>query len=124
MFAHIAEQEAKIREDLDRRIDEYQSSLAAVSALVGLEHHAGFKQFLKAVEEVSQKCEDKLRTITGTDSEIRILQGRAQAFREVLTLCHGGLPLQKRLADLLQAAQDQKRKTILANGNVVPQGST
>jgi hypothetical protein len=124
MFGHIAEQEAKIRDDLDRRIDDYQSSLAAVGALVGLEHHAGFKHFLKAVEETSQKCEDKLRSYTGTDAEMRILQGRAQAFKEVLAVCHGGIPLQKRLADLLQAAQDQKRKTILANGNVVPQGST
>lgn len=120
VFAPTGQQEQRVREEIDQRITSYAAQLEAVKALVGLEMHSGFRQFLKAVDDASQKCEHQLRVMAGDDSQLRVMQGRAQAFREVLNLCRGGIPLQERLATLLAEAEDQKKKNVLPNGKVIP----
>lgn len=120
LFAPVADQERKVREELDHRIQSYQVQLEAVKALATLEMNMGFRQFLKAVDDASQRCEQQLRTLDGTDSQLRVIQGRAQAFREVLALCRDGQRLQERLAVLLSEAQDQRQRRILPNDKVIP----
>ena len=120
LFAPVSEQERRVRDDLDKRIESYQVQLEAVKALASLEMNIGFRQFLKAVDDASQRCEQQLRTLDGTDSQLRVVQGRAQAFREVLSLCRDGQRLQERLAVLLAEAQDQRARAILPDGKVIP----
>ena len=120
MFAPIQEQERDYREQIDRQIEHYQAEMRALEQLAGLEHHLGFRTFVESIRLAAERSQSQLVTGKGSDSEMRVEQGRAQAFREVLDLCRQGQKKLERLAVLLQQAQDLRAKTVLPDGKVLP----
>lgn len=120
IFAPIQEQERELREKLDHRIDAYEVEIRALQQLTSLESHMGFRTFVKAIEGRCTQTDGLLRAAKGTDSEMRTIQGRAQAYHEILDICRNGQKQLDRLAPLLKEAQDQKAHAVLPDGKVIP----
>lgn len=120
MFASVQEQERQYREQLDQRIANHEAEMRSLEQIAGLEHNLGFRTFVESVRIACERATTQLVAGKGSDSEMRVEQGRAQAFKEVLELCRQGQKKLERVAVLLREAQDLRAKTILPDGKVLP----
>lgn len=118
----IKRQEAEALAQHDRAIASFQSALRIRNPIVALEGDPRFQVFLTSLKALAKDAEEEL-VRASSDVEMRQLQGRVRALREVADICANAKTEATRLEKQLQDAQSQKEQAVLRGGRVVPAGT-
>lgn len=82
----VRDREAKEEAELRRAKERLEREINLGRRASTLQHQPGYQDFVKAVEGVHQAVITKMVGCNGDDSLMRVLQGKAQALGDVLTL--------------------------------------
>ena len=120
IFAPVGEVEQRIVRELDERIVHLQQRIRFAQTVASLEGVSAWSTFVGVLDDLGARAESQMRDHTGTDSELRVLQGRAQTYRWIIDLCRKHRQLAETLAAELTKLQDRKAKAVLPGGKVAP----
>lgn len=106
--AHDREEEAGLRSQI-QRIDQQLDLKRRASALRSA---TGFEEFLGSIKTLAAGVERDLVTTVSADSYMRVLQGKAQALRDIQTLLASPEAITTQLAEERAALQNQLDLTL------------
>ncbi len=121
-FFNQKEQERKIIARIDTEATNLQSAITLAERLVVLKASPGWKPFVQAIEDMRAYRRQELEFSTGSDSELRILQGRCKELGAILSLMNRTDQNKEVLASRLLHLEAERAAYVREDGKVVPQG--
>lgn len=115
-------QEAKLRRNFDNEINNLEGAVNLASKILALKGNAGWQEFLKALEDCRFYRRQELELSSGTDGELRILQGRCREIGAILSLMTQTEKNTEILANRLQGLKKEREAFIRPDGKVQPRG--
>ena len=121
IFSPIRDNEQRYIRKLDSEIDKLRRERDLASIVAQLADDGRFQAFLKVIAESAAEAEAQLRDDVEADNdELRVLQGKAQAYRWVANVClHYRVKAQAIDAELAKK-EALRRQTVLPDGRVNP----
>lgn len=109
---HAQEAAKRLKVSLDRM----DRAMAMGTAILSLKQSGGFQEFLKATEDLKVHLLQSMENFHGADSELRVLQGRAQGLTQVIGLMRSTESSLKALAERRKTVQDSLDDIERSNG--------
>lgn len=116
-----SEVEDQIKAATKERIDSLQRQIALVQRIMPLKHSPGFKEFESTVQDCLDHAQNEMVNGTRGNEQMRVLQGRCQAFGSILAFMRNSEQQLQNLAQQLEAAQGQAAQVVRPDGKVVPE---
>jgi hypothetical protein len=120
-FPNVLEVEDRIRKEAKETVDRLERGINLAQRVLTLKSAPGFQQLVESIANLETHAK---RQMVGaeqvTDSELRILQGRCQAFGSILAIMRKAEQHVENLAQQLAHAKERAAKTIRPDGKVVP----
>lgn len=117
----IKETEAKIRKESQGEIDRLERVINLGKRMLSIKSSPGFQQFEAALKDLRTHSQNEMVGCTAANEQLRILQGRCQAFGSILALMRNTEQNLQSLAQQLETAQHKAASIIREDGKVVPE---
>ena len=117
----VAEHEDEIRQRTKGEIDRIERAYALGQRTLVLKGSPGFDPFVQAIEDLRTHAKNQMVDCTAGNEQLRILQGRCQAFGSILALMRNTERNLQTLAQQLEAAKQKAAVAIRPDGRVVPE---
>lgn len=85
-FEKVSETEKRIREEAEGKVDRIERAINLAQRMLVLKNAPGFQPFQKAVEDLLTASSQEMVGCVAGNEQLRILQGRCQAFSSILAL--------------------------------------
>lgn len=115
-------QEKSYRDQLDSQISNLKGAVNLASKILALKGNAGWSEFQKAIEDCRAYRRVELELSTGTDAELRILQGRCRELGAILSLMTETEKNTETLATRLRGLTEEREAFVRPDGKVQPRG--
>lgn len=120
-WEQVRETEERITKQIRGDIDRLTRVINTAQRLLTIKNAPGYQQFEQSIEDLRQYAQTEMVGCKGDNDEIRILQGRCQAFSSILALMRRTEHNIQNLSQQLEAAQAQAEKMSLPGGKVRPE---
>ena len=110
------------RRTLDAKINNLTGAVNLAKKILAIKGNAGWQEFVKAVEDCRVWRRQELELSTGTDAELRILQGRCRELGAILSLMVETEANTQTLVDRLQGLESERDAFFHPDGTVLPRG--
>jgi len=117
----IKETEEAIRKQAAEEIDRLERVINLGHRMLTIKSSPGFQQFEQAIQDLRSHAKNEMVACTAGNEQLRILQGRCQAFGSILALMRNTEQNLQSLAQQLQAAQHKAASIIREDGKAVPE---
>jgi len=117
----IKETEAAVTKEALREVDRLKRIINLGQRMLSIKSAPGFQQFEEAVKDLRVHAQNEMVGCTAGNEQLRILQGRCQAFSSILALMRNTEQNIESLAQQLEAAQHKAASVIRPDGKVVPE---
>lgn len=117
----LPEQEERARKQLMGEVDRLERIINAAQRILVLKHAPGFQQFETAVDDLRTHAQNEMVGCVAQNDQLRILQGRCQAFSSILALMRRTEHNIETLATQLDTAKTRVAAIIRPDGKVVPE---
>ena len=107
---------------LDSEINNLKSAIGLAEKILALKGGPGWIEFVKAVEDCRAYRRQELELSTGTDAELRILQGRCHELGAIVSLMTQTEVNTQTLAGRLQSLVLEREVFVKPDGKVRPKG--
>lgn len=115
-------QERAVVTRLDTEIANLNSATALAEKILALKGNAGWQEFVKAIEDCRAHRRVELELSTGTDAELRILQGRCRELGAIVSLMTQTEKNTEALVARRKALEEERALFVRDDGKVVPKG--
>jgi hypothetical protein len=116
-------QERRLRERLDEEIRKLDGTLGLAKKTLALQNAPGWQEFLKAVEDCRAHRRVELELCSGSNDEVRILQGRVRELGALLSMMKNLTSTSEHLEGRLRELQGERQARVRPDGRVIPQGA-
>lgn len=116
--------ERKFVEGLETEIRRLEGAIALADRMLVLTASPGWEPFVQALRDCQGYRRVELELCKGSDSEVRILQGRVREITAMLTLMTQTKQHSEVLSEKLKQLRVQKAAVVRPDGKVQPQGAT
>ena len=116
-------QEEEIVRNLDTEIGNLKSALELADKVRMVQHSPGWDHFVKAVEDCRSYRRQEMELSSGTDTEMRILQGRVRELGAILGLMNKNQSNTKALSSRLEVLKLERQTYVREDGKVQPKGA-
>lgn len=120
-FAGIGGMENGIVEQCRKDAERVERAINAAQRIIPLKHSPGFQQFEQAIEDLRTHAKNEMVACTAGNEQLRILQGRCQAFGSILALMRNAERNIESLSQRLETIQSKAAANIREDGRVVPE---
>lgn len=120
-FWDIREQEKRVREALDNKIQSLKGAIQLADRIIAVQGQPGWEEFAKALEDCRVFRRQELELSSGTDGELRILQGRCRELGAMMALVRHTEKNRDALAQQLKSLQDERAAIVRPDGKINPQ---
>jgi len=120
-WEQVAETEEKIRKQFSGEIDRLTRVINLGQRLLTIKNAPGYQQFEQAVEDLRQYAQTEMVGCKGDGDQLRILQGRCQAFGSILALMRRTEHNIESLSQQLEVVQAKAEQVIQPDGKMKPQ---
>lgn len=120
-WAPVSEAEEKIKSEAKAKVDQLQRAINLAQRISSLKNAPGFQQFEAAIEDLRKHAQDQMVTCTGDHEQLRILQGRCQAYSSIMALMRRTETSIENLSQQLVAVESQVARSVRPDGKVVPE---
>ncbi len=120
-WENVRKTEERISKELNGEIDRITRVINLGQRLLTIKNAPGYQQFEKAVEDLRQYAQTEMIGCKGNNDQLRILQGRCQAFSSILALMRRTEHNLESLVQQLEANQAKAEQIVRKDGKVVPQ---
>jgi hypothetical protein len=117
----LPQQEEDLKKTLLGEVDRLERVINLAQRSLVIQHAPGFKEFQKAVEDLRLGAQNEMVRCVSGNEQLRILQGRCQAFSSILALMRNTERNIQTLATQLAAAKTKAASMIRPDGTVVPE---
>ncbi len=116
--------EKKIVDDLNTEIRQLEGTIVLGRKMMALQSAPGWEPFVKALVDFRIYRRQELELCDGSDSDVRVLQGRVREITAVLSLMRHAERNIDRLEERLSQLQGHKESRVRPDGKVQPAGAT
>lgn len=116
-------QEEEVIRKLDTEIGNLQSALELADKVRMVQHSPGWDHFVKAVEDCRAYRRQEMELCSGSDMEVRILQGRVRELGAILGLMNKNQSNTKALTSRLETLKIERQTYVREDGKVQPKGA-
>ncbi len=102
------------------RIDKLERAMALATRCMVLRNQPGYQDFVKCMEDLHLAAMNELVASTGDSDKIHVIQGKVQAYQNVLNVMRNTENSRDTLAVQLKAAQDEIETMVGPNGRPIP----
>lgn len=118
-FWNVQAQEIHTRDGYRREIDQLQRKINLCRRTLSLRAQSGFKEFLDDIDSLRQVELNKLIGCYSSNENMRIIQGRAQALSDILSLLKDTEKTVEGLEARLSSVQNAMAAAITTDGKVL-----
>lgn len=115
-------QERIIVQKIDAEINNLRGAVGLAEKILALKGNAGWQEFVKAVEDCRVYRRQELELSSGTDAELRILQGRCRELGAIVSLMTQTETNTAVLATRLKGLEGERALFVKDDGKVKPRG--
>lgn len=119
-WEQIDETERRIVDDSNKEVDRLQRVINLGQRLLTIKNAPGYQQFEQAIVDIRSHAQNEMVGCKADNDQLRILQGRCQAFSSILALMRRTEHNLESLAQQLEAAEIKVAATIRPDGKVAP----
>lgn len=119
-FGSVQEQERQYIQDLRDRIRKIEGELGLCNRILVAKNSPGFMEFIKAVTNKRDLTRRDLEVSSGSNEELRVLQGRTQALSSMALILTDTEHLKQNLERELESLKQQYEATARPDGRVIP----
>lgn len=125
LFAPVGEHEERYVRKLDGEIERLRRERDLASIVAQLADDGRFQAFLKVISDSAADAEAQLRDdVRVNNDELRVLQGKAQAYRWVANVCLHYRVKARAIDAEIAKKEAQRKQTVLPDGRVtIPRGT-
>jgi len=98
------------------QIDQLKGAVGLATRCMTLRNQPGYADFVKLVQDIHDAALSELVDSTGDSATVHVLQGKVQAFKNILHVMKNTENQRDALAVQLKAAQDEVATMVDANG--------
>lgn len=120
-FEPIADTEARIRKESSEEISRLERIINLGQRMTAIKNAPGFQQFEQAISDLRKHAQNEMVICTASNEQLRILQGRCQAFSSILSLMQNTDRTLGSLTQSLDEAKTRAASVIRPDGRVVPE---
>lgn len=120
-FRPVQETEGHLREWAKKEKDRLQRAINLAQRLMSLRNAPGYQPFQKAIEDLKTHAQEQMITHSGQNDDLRVLQGRCQAYGSILALMRRTESSIENLSQQLKAVEERAASMVRADGKVVPE---
>jgi hypothetical protein len=117
----IGQAEEEIRKQAKGDVDRLERVLNLGQRMLSLKNSPGFQQFEQAVEDIRRHAQNEMMGCGSDNNQLRILQGRCQAYGSILALMRNTEQNLSNLANQLESAKERVTQIVRPDGKVVPE---
>lgn len=115
-------QERAVVNRLDAEINNLRSATTLAEKILALKGNAGWQEFVKAIEGCRAHRRVELELSSGSDAELRILQGRCRELGAILSLMTQTEQNTEVLSVRLHGLEEERALYVKEDGKVKPKG--
>ena len=120
-WENVRNTEERISKELNGEIDRITRVINLGQRLLVIKNAPGYQQFEQAVEDLRTYAQNEMVGCKGENDQLRILQGRCQAFGSILALMRRTEHNLESLSQQLEANQAKAEQIIKPDGKVKPE---
>ncbi len=120
-WEQVADTEDRLRKEFSGEIDRLTRVINLGQRLTVLKNSPGYQQFEEAVVDLRTYAQNEMIGCTDGNDQIRILQGRCQAFSSILALMRRTEHNIKNLTQQLEVVREKADRAINPNGKIRPE---
>jgi bacterioferritin (cytochrome b1) len=120
IWAPMKKQEQDFLRPRMARIDQLERAQALAERVMTLRNQPGYQEFLKVIEDLHEAALNELVGTTADTASLQVLQGKVQAFRNILSVMKNTENARDTLAVQLKAAQDEVEHMVGPEGRATP----
>lgn len=117
-FWNVQAREEQLAKGLASQIAEVRRAIELADRIAVIEGAAGFVEFQKALEDMLKFRQRELESCNGTDSEMRIAQGRCRQAADILALLRNARKNREALAQRLSELETRQQQLVRPDGKV------
>jgi hypothetical protein len=119
-FWDIRAQEKETQDHYQKQIDQLERVINLGKRSLQLRGQPGYQDFVKSLEDLSRAEEAKLIACFSGNEHMRVIQGKAQAFHDILALLRDTEKSVEGLELRLEAVKNEMAVVVRGDGKVVP----
>lgn len=120
-FPNVLKVEDSIRKQSREDIDRLERGINLAQRILTLKSAPGFQQLVDSISNLEEHAKRQMVANDTSNSDLRTLQGRCQAFGSILAVMRKAEQHVENLAQQLEHAKERAAKTIRPDGKVVPE---
>lgn len=120
-WEQVAETEERLRKQFSGEIDRLTRVINLGQRLIVLKNSPGYQQFEEAVVDMRTYAQNEMVSCKDGNDQIRILQGRCQAFGSILALMRRTEHNIENLSQQLKVVREKADRAIGPNGKIRPE---
>ncbi len=117
----VKDTEERVRKESAAEIDRLERIINLGQRMSVIKNSPGFQQFEEALQDLRTHAQNEMVGCKAGNEQLRILQGRCQAFGSILALMRKTEQNLESLAVSLEAARQRAAAVIRPDGKVVPE---
>jgi len=117
----IAQTEERVRKQSKAEIDRLERVINLGQRMLQIKNSPGFQQFEEAVRDLRKHAQNEMVGCQAGNEQLRILQGRCQAYGSILALMRNTEQNLESLAQNLEVAKQKAASVVRPDGKVVPE---
>ncbi len=120
-WEQVAETEERVRKQFSGDIDRLTRVINTAQRVLAIKNAPGYQQFEQSVIDLRQYAQTEMVGCKDGNDQIRILQGRCQAFSSILSLMRNTEHNIKNLSQQLEVVQEKADRAVGPNGKIRPE---
>jgi hypothetical protein len=120
-WEQVAETEARVRKEFSGDIDRLTRVINTAQRVLAIKNAPGYQQFEQSVIDLRQYAQTEMVGCKDGNDQIRILQGRCQAFSSILALMRNTEHNIKNLSQQLEMVREKADRAVGPNGKIRPE---
>lgn len=102
------------------RIEQLERAQALAERVMTLRNQPGYQEFLKVIEDLHEATLNELVAVAVDTASLQVLQGKVQAYKNILNVMKNTENARDTLAVQLKAAQDEVEHMVGPEGRATP----
>jgi hypothetical protein len=120
-WEQVAETEARVRKEFSGDIDRLTRVINTAQRVLAIKNAPGYQQFEQSVIDLRQYAQTEMVGCKDGNDQIRILQGRCQAFSSILALMRNTEHNIQNLSQQLEMVREKADRAVGPNGKIRPE---
>ncbi len=120
-WEQVAETEGRLRKQFSGEIDRLTGVINTAQRVLAIKNAPGYQQFEQSVLDLRQYAQTEMVGCSEGNDQIRILQGRCQAFSSMLALMRNTEHNIENLSQQLEVVREKAERVVNPNGKIRPE---